>query len=307
MTGAATPSQIAGFLVALRLKGETVEEIAAAAQVMRDLAKPVVAGTDVIDIVGTGGDGAGTFNVSTACAFVVAAAGGRVAKHGNRSVSSHSGSADVLEALGIAIDLPPAAVARSIAETGFGFMFAPAYHSAMRHAVTPRRELGVRTIFNVLGPLTNPAGVRRLLIGVFDAAWVQPLAEVEKALGAEHVLVVHAEDGMDELSSNAPSRVTELRDGRLHSFTLEPARLGIEGGDAAALQVRNAEESRDSLLAVLDGRRGPAGEIVRLNAGAALYVAGLSDDIAAGIELADASIASGAAIEKIEQIRQFKP
>jgi anthranilate phosphoribosyltransferase len=244
MTGEATPAQIGGFLVGLRMKGETVEEISAAAEVMRELATHVgVSGPHVVDTCGTGGDGINTFNISTASAFVVAAAGGKVAKHGNRSVSSHSGSADVLEAAGVSLDLTPAQVAQCIDEVGVGFMFAPKHHGAMKHAIGPRREMGVRTIFNLLGPLTNPASAPHQMIGVFSGQWVEPLAQVLQRLGSEHVLVVHAEDGMDEISIETPTRVAELKDGAITSYTVSPDQLGFKQGKVTDLAVESAEES----------------------------------------------------------------
>src|SRR3990172_3875741 len=248
MTGQATPAQIGGFLVGFRTKGETVEEIAAAAEVMRELATHVgVSGPHLVDTCGTGGDGASTFNISTASAFVVAAAGGKVAKHGNRSVSSKSGSADVLEAAGVSLDLTPEQVAQCVNEVGVGFMFAPKHHGAMKHATGPRREMGVRTIFNLLGPLTNPAGAPNQVVGVFGSAWVEPLAQVLARLGSRHVLVVHGEDGIDEISIGAVTRVAELKDGAVRAYTLKPEQFGIARADVNALVVGDAQES----LAVL--------------------------------------------------------
>ena len=303
MTGEATPAQIGGFLIGLRMKGETVDEIAAAAQVMRELATGVkVEGEHVVDIVGTGGDATGTFNISTACTFVVAAAGGKVAKHGNRSVSSRSGSADLLEAAGVNLALTPEQVAECIETVGVGFMFAPRHHSAMKHAIGPRKEMGVRTVFNVLGPLTNPAGAPNQLLGVFSDELVEPLAEVLQKLGSHHVLVVHAEDGMDEISIGAPTRVAELRDGRIETYTLTPEQFDLPRASLAELQVRSAEESLAIIRRVLDDEPGPARDIVLLNAGAALYAADLAETLDAGIRLADTQIATGAAREKLEQL-----
>jgi len=294
MTGEASDSQIAGFLVALRMKGETVEEIAGAAEVMRALATPVETDcADLVDIVGTGGDSAGSFNISTASAFVVAAGGGRVAKHGNRSVSSSSGSADVLEALGINIDLSPEQIARCIEQVGVGFMFAPRHHLAMRNAITPRRELAVRTVFNLLGPLTNPAGARRMLLGVFAPEYLRPIAEVTAAIGCEHVLVVHADDGLDEISISAPTRVAEMKEGRVTEYRLEPEAFGLARAPRAAIQVPDPAASAAMIRAVLDGQPGAARDIVRLNAGAALYAAGRAASVAEGVELAGASIDRG--------------
>src|SRR5438445_1807083 len=226
--GEATPSQIAAFAIALRMKGETPEEIAGLAEVMREAATRVYAGDAVVDVVGTGGDGAGTFNISTVSALVVAAAGGRVAKHGNRSITSQCGAADFLEAIGVAIDLAPHGVAQSVAETGFGFMFAPNYHPAMRHAGVPRREIGVRTVFNILGPITNPAGARRQLTGVAVAGLGETLARVLRLMGAEHALVVHGEDGLDEISVAAPTFIPDARGGDVRSYTIEPGEVGVQ-------------------------------------------------------------------------------
>ncbi|MGD9000743.1 MAG: anthranilate phosphoribosyltransferase [Granulosicoccaceae bacterium] len=300
MTGEATPAQIGGFLIGLRMKGETVAEITAAASVMRELATGVkVSGEHVVDIVGTGGDTANTFNISTASTFVVAAAGGVVAKHGNRSVSSKSGSADLLEAAGVNLELTPQQVEQCIRELGVGFMFAPLHHSAMRHAIGPRREMGVRTIFNVLGPLTNPAGAPNQLLGVFSDELVEPLAEVMKALGSNHVLVVHGEDGMDEISIAAPTHVAELKDGAITTYTITPEQFGIERGDIATLTVESAQQSLAIVKSVLDNEPGPARDIVVLNAGAAIYAAGLVDTLEAGIKKAREVIASGAARDKL--------
>lgn len=296
MGGEASAAQIGGFLVGLRAKGETVEEIAAAARVMRALAAPVdVAPTHLVDTCGTGGDGVQTFNISTACAFVVAGAGARVAKHGNRSVSSRSGSADVLERAGVRIDLRPAEVARCIRELGVGFMFAPVHHGAMRHAVGPRRELGVRTVFNLLGPLTNPAAAPNQVLGVFDAHWLEPLARVLHQLGSRHVMVVHAEDGMDEISLSAATRYAELREGRISTGVLEPGSLGLAPAPVEALRADGPEQSLALLEGVLNGVAGPALDIVLANAAAALYVAGRAESLRAGVELARQSVASGAA------------
>ena len=300
MTGQATPAQIGGFLVGLRVKGETVEEITAAAGVMRELATPVnVSGPHVVDTCGTGGDGAGTFNISTAAAFVVAAAGGKVAKHGNRSVSSKSGSADVLETAGVNLDLTPEQVARCIDEVGVGFLFAPKHHGAMKHAIGPRREMGVRTIFNLLGPLTNPANAPNQVLGVFSDQWVEPLAEVLQRLGSRHVLVVHAEDGMDEISIGADTRVGELKDGRVRVFTIQPEQFGLKRSNISKLAVSSPAESLAMVEKALKNEPGPARDIVALNAGAAIYVSGLAPDLGAGIKTALAVLASGAAGKKL--------
>ena len=302
MTGGATPAQIGGFLVGLRMKGETVEEIAAAAQVMRELVSRVeVTGAHLVDTCGTGGDARGTFNVSTCCAFV-AAAGAQVAKHGNRSVSSRSGSADVLEAAGVNINLTPEQVAGCVSRLGVGFMFAPLHHGAMKHAIGPRREMGVRTIFNLLGPLTNPAGAPNQLIGVFSDQWLEPLAQVLSRLGSRHVLVVHGEDGLDEISIGAPTQVAELKDGAVRRYALSPERFGMQVTDIDTLVVKDAEESLTMLRGVLADTPGAARDIVLLNAGAAIYTAGVADSIEQGLEKARSVIASGAARRKLEDL-----
>ena len=303
MTGEATPAQIGGFLVGLRMKGETVDEIASAAKVMRELATGVkVSGDHVVDIVGTGGDGSNTFNISTACTFVVAAAGGTVAKHGNRSVSSKSGSADLLEAAGVKLDLNAEQVAKCINEVGVGFMFAPMHHSAMKHAIGPRKEMAVRTIFNVLGPLTNPAGAPNQLLGVFADELVEPLAEVLNKLGSNHVMVVHSEDGMDEISIGAATKVSELKNGKVTSYSITPEQFGFNKTNISELAVSGAEESLAVIKKVLNNEAGPAKDIVKFNSGAAIYVAGLADSLEAGIEKAEEVIASGAAKAKLEEL-----
>ncbi|AOU96883.1 anthranilate phosphoribosyltransferase [Acidihalobacter yilgarnensis] len=306
MGGEASAAQIGAFLMGLAMKGETVTEVAAAAHVMRSLAKPVHIDTvGVVDIVGTGGDGARTFNVSTTASFVVAAAGGRVAKHGNRSVSSSSGSADVLEAIGVPLDLNPEQIARCVEEVGVGFMFAPMHHAAMKHAIAPRREMGVRTIFNVLGPLTNPAGVPNQLLGVFSPRWLEPLAEVLKRLGSRHVMVVHAEDGLDEISIAAPTRIAELRDGRISSYRLAPEDYGLVRAPLDAIRVDDPAASLAMMSGVLAGELGPARDIVLLNAGAALYVSGHATDVANGVLLAAKAIDSGAARARLDALARF--
>lgn len=304
MTGGATPAQIAGFLVALRLKGETVDEIAAAAAVMRELATGVDIGDlpHALDIVGTGGDAAGTFNISTASMFVAAAAGCHVAKHGNRSVSSKSGSADLLEAAGVNLHLTPAQVAQCVREVGVGFMFAPAHHGAMKHAIGPRRELGVRTLFNVLGPLTNPAGVRRQVLGVFAEHLLEPLAAVLANLGAEQVLVVHAADGLDEISIAAPTDIAELKDGSIRRYRIEPADFGLATVPLDAVRVDGPQASLRLVRAALAGEPGPAHDIVLLNAGAAIYAAGVADSLADGVEAARAAIEQRQATERLERL-----
>lgn len=303
MTGEATPAQIGGFLIGLRMKGETVEEIAAAAEVMRDLATRVkVEGEHVVDIVGTGGDASNTFNISTASTFVVAAAGGTVAKHGNRSVSSKSGSADLLEAAGVNLELTPEQVGQCINELGVGFMFAPKHHSAMKHAIGPRKEMGVRTIFNVLGPLTNPAGAPNQLLGVFASELVEPLAEVLQRLGSEHVMVVHSEDGMDEISIGAPTFVAELKDRAITTYSITPEQFGLQRSDIANIKVDSAQQSLAVIEEVLNNEQGPARDIVVLNAGAAIYVAGLAASLEEGMERAAAVIANGAARDKLADL-----
>ncbi len=306
MTGEATPAQIGGFLIGLRMKGETVDEIAAAAGVMRELATRVEAEpTHLVDTCGTGGDASGTFNISTASALVAAAAGARVAKHGNRSVSSRSGSADVLEAAGVRLDLSPEQVAQCIDTLGVGFLFAQQHHSAMRHAIGPRREMGVRTLFNVLGPLTNPAGAPNQVLGVFGEEWLEPLAEVLKRLGAQHVMVVHAEDGLDEISIGAATQVAELRDGAISRYRIAPEDFGLQRADLDALRVEDAQASLVLIRAALTGEAGPARDIVALNAGAAIYTAGLAGDLAQGVARAREVMRSGAAAAKLDELISF--
>jgi anthranilate phosphoribosyltransferase len=300
--GDATPSQIAAFAIALRMKGETPEEIAGLAEVMREAATRVEAGDDVVDVVGTGGDGAGTFNISTLSAMVVAAAGGRVAKHGNRSITSACGAADYLEAIGVAIDLPPAGVARCVRETGFGFMFAPLYHPAMLSSIGPRREIGVRTVFNILGPLTNPAGARRQLTGVAVPNLGETVAQVLSLMGAQHALIVHGQDGLDEISVCAPTQVHEARDGAVRAYVIEPEQYGINRATAGAVRGGTVEANVRMSEGVLAGERGPSRDVVLLNAGAALYMAGLADSIAAGIERAADELDSGRTRRKIEEV-----
>lgn len=303
MTGQATPAQIGAFLVALRMKGESIEEITAAAQVMRELATPVpVNGLQVVDIVGTGGDGLHTFNISTTACFVVAAAGGKVAKHGNRSVSSKSGSADVLEAAGIKLDLTPTQIAKCIHTIGLGFMFAPAHHGAMKHAIGPRREMGIRTIFNVLGPLTNPAGATRQLLGVFSRHWVIPLAHVLKNLGCEKALVVHAKDGMDEISLAMPTFVAEIDGDEIRHYTISPEDFKVKTHSLETLKVENPTQSLSIMTKVLQGEPGAARDIVQLNAGAALYAAGLAHTLLEGTQIALDVLLSGEAYHKFNAL-----
>jgi len=310
MTGGATPAQIGGFLVALRMKGETLDEITGAAMVMRELATKVnINANYLVDTCGTGGDGANLFNVSTASAFVVAAAGGRVAKHGNRSVSSSTGSADVLEAAGIKLDITAEQVARCVQEIGVGFMFAPAHHSAMKHAIGPRKELALRTIFNMLGPLTNPAGVKNQVIGVFNAALCKPLAEVLGRLGSEHVLVVHAKDGLDEISIASETHVAELKNGVVTEYLIKPEDFGLRSESLIGLAVANAQESLALIDDALSKRRGEhaqkAANIIALNAGAAIYVSGVATSLRDGVEMARDAIGSGLAAEKIRELAAF--
>lgn len=300
--GEATSAQIGAFAMALRMKGETADEIAGLAEVMREAATRVDAGPDVVDLVGTGGDGSGTFNISTLSAFVVASAGGRVAKHGNRSVTSACGAADYLEALGVAIDLPPQGVSQCVAEVGFGFMFAPLYHPAMRHAVVPRRELGVRTVFNILGPLTNPAGARRQLTGVAVPGLGETLARVLALLGAEHALIVHGADGLDEISISGPTQVHETRGGTLTSYSIEPERYGLSRAPTDAVRGGTVEANLSLAADVFAGKVGPPRDVVLLNAGAGLYIAGLVPSIVEGVRRAAAEIDSGRARAKVEQV-----
>ena len=306
MTGGATPIQIGGFLAAMRTKGETVEEIAAAAEVMRELATRIEVSKDhLVDTCGTGGDDSQSFNVSTACALVVAAAGGRVAKHGNRSMSSKSGSADVLEALGVNLDIPPDRVVACIEEINIGFLYAPAYHSAARHAAVPRKELGTRTLFNLLGPLTNPAGAPHQMLGVFARRWVEPLAKVLRALGSKHVLVVHAEDGLDELSIAAPSLMAELRDGKVRTSLFHPEDVGIARQSLDAIRVDGPAESAAMIREVFAGKQGPAADMVVLNSGAALYAADVASTLQEGVDLARQVLADGSAARKVEALAEL--
>ncbi len=302
MGGELTPAQIAGFIIGLRVKKETVGEIAAAAQVMREFATtvPVKDPNEVIDVVGTGGDAAHTFNVSTAAAFAAAAAGAKVAKHGNRAVSSRSGSADVLESLGAHVILTPEQIAACVEKIGIGFMFAPAHHPAMKHAGPVRKELGVRTIFNILGPLTNPAGAKNLLLGVFHPDLVGIQVRVLHRLGARHAMVVYGLEGLDEISISGPTAVGELANGEIREYEIHPSQFGLELYDRRAIQVNTVEESKAMILAVLENRPGPALNIVLLNAGAAIYVAGQAKTLQSGIERARKVIASGEAKAKLD-------
>ncbi|MBC7205075.1 MAG: anthranilate phosphoribosyltransferase [Methyloversatilis sp.] len=304
MTGEVSPTLIAAILIGLRVKKETVGEIAAAAMVMRELSMkvPVDNTQTLVDTCGTGGDGAHTFNISTASMFVAAAAGARVAKHGGRASSSQSGSADVLEALGVNLNLTPAQVSTCIEQVGVGFMFAPNHHSAMKHAAPVRRELGVRTMFNILGPLTNPAGAANQVMGVFHADLVGILARVLKELGSRNVMVVHGRDGLDELSISGDTFVGELRDGEVKEYTVHPSDFGLAVHALDTLRVADVQASRDMLLAALDGTLPPARDIVLLNAGASLYVSGVADSLRDGVDRAREAIESGAARQRLDKL-----
>jgi len=306
MDGSATPAQIGAFLAALHIKGETVDELTGAAKVMRDYAAKVEISADkVVDTVGTGGDAAGLFNVSTAAAFVAAAGGAVMAKHGNRAATGKSGSADVLETAGVNITLSPGNVARTIEAVGIGFMFAPTHHGATRHAVGPRREIGVRSIFNLLGPLTNPAAARWQLVGVYEERWVRPLAESFGNLGSVHTLVVHAEDGLDEISIAVPTRVSEYKDGNIIDFTIKPDDFGLIPQSLDAIRVDSAEQSLELIRQALSGNSGPAYDMVMLNAGATLYAADLAPSLTEGVIEARAILDSCAALEKLEEMAAY--
>ena len=302
MTGQTTDAQIGAFLVGLSMKGETIEEITASAKVMRDLATSVKLSGDeyLVDTCGTGGDGLGLFNISTASAFVVAAAGGKVAKHGNRSISSKSGSADVLEAAGINLNLNPELISQCIEEIGVGFMFAPAHHSAMKHAIGPRKELAIRTIFNVLGPLTNPAKAPNQIMGVFDKNLVEPIANVLKGLNSRHVMVVHSEDGLDEFSIANKTYVAELKDNKISTYTVHPHDFGLEEGSLDSIQAENAEQSLALIHEAFSGKQGVARDIIALNAGAAIYVSGLVNSLEEGITKANQTLSDGSAQDKLD-------
>lgn len=310
MTGNASDAQVGGFLVGLRMKGETIDEIAGAVEVMRELATGVnVSGDGLVDIVGTGGDESNLFNVSTASTFVVAAAGGRVAKHGNRSVSSNSGAADLLEEAGVNLNLNPQQVALCVQELGVGFMFAPAHHSAMKHAIGPRRELSLRTIFNILGPMTNPAGVTRQLIGVYDKALCKPMAEVLGRLGAEHIMVVHSADGLDEISIATETYVAEFKNKKVTEYTIEPEQFLSQRQSLQGLAVDDAKQSLALIIDALGKQTGvnasKAADLIALNAGAALYVAGCAIDMQQGVAMAQDAIGSGLARAKITDLATF--
>ena len=302
MTGQTTDAQIGAFLIGLSMKGETIEEITASAKVMRALATPVEIGNSdyLVDTCGTGGDGLGLFNISTASAFVVAAAGGKVAKHGNRSISSKSGSADVLESAGVNLDLSPRIIGQCIEEIGVGFMFAPAHHSAMKYAIGPRKELAIRTIFNVLGPLTNPAKAPNQVMGVYDKSLIEPIANVLKSLGSRHVMVVHSADGLDELSIADKTYVAELKEGVVTTYTIYPEELGLVLGDLNDIKADDAKDSLNIIKDAFSGKEGAARDIISLNAGAAIYVCGLADSLMSGIERSRLTLSDGSAQQKLD-------
>ncbi len=303
MSGQVTDAQMSAFLIALRCKGESIDEIATAVEVMRELANKVhIQGDHVIDTCGTGGDGANTFNISTTCAFVVAAAGGQVAKHGNRSVSSTCGSADLLEVAGVNLDLTTEQVTQCVNDIGVGFLFAPKHHGAMKHTITVRKEMGVRTLFNLLGPLSNPASAPNQLIGVFAKDWVEPLAQVLKKLGSQHVLVVNAEDGLDEISIASDTHVAELKDGQVLTYTISPEQFGFKRASLKDLAVTDAASSLVMVESVLNNTTSAAKDIVLLNAGAAIYAANITDTLADGIQKAQEVIATGAAKAKFDAL-----
>lgn len=306
MTGEATQAQVGGFLVGLRMKGETVDEITGAVIAMRALASGVkVKGDHVIDTCGTGGDSSGIFNVSTGAAFIASAAGAQVAKHGNRSISSKSGSSDLLEAAGVDIMLKPFQVEQCIAQLGVGFMFAPAHHSAMKHAIGPRREMAIRTLFNILGPLTNPAGAGHQVLGVYSRHWQRPMAEVLKRLGSKHVMVVHSDDGLDEISIAAPTHVVELKQGEITEYTIDPSHYNLSHTHLDALVVDDALASLRLIKQAFADKAGAPLDMLLLNAGAAIYCADLAVDLAAGIAQARQAVSSGAAQQKLDDLIQF--
>ena len=305
MEGDATPAQIAAFLTALRIKGETVSEITGCARVMREKATHIGAPANVIDTCGTGGDGAQTFNISTTAAFVVAGAGIPVAKHGNRAMSSRCGSADLLQALGVTIELTPELAERCLAEVGMTFLFAPLFHSAMKHAIGPRREIGVRTIFNILGPLTNPAGATRQLIGVSTRGLVEPLAQVLGNLGSSRAFVVHGADGLDEITTAGDTHIAALDHGAVATFTVRPEQFGLPRVPLEALAGGDAQQNARITSEILDGKPGPQRDVVLLNAAAALVVAGAAADWHAGLQLAAEAVDSGAALDKLRGLQRF--
>jgi anthranilate phosphoribosyltransferase len=308
MRGEATPAQVGAFLIALRMKGETVEEMTAAAQVMRELSSKVAVNVNrhhLVDTCGTGGTGIPLFNVSTASAFVVACVGGFVAKHGNRSVTSTSGSADLLEAAGVNLELTPTQVAKCVNEIGVGFMFAVKHHSAMKHAIGPRREVGVRTIFNALGPLTNPADAPNQVLGVFDKNLVRPMAEVLKNLGSQHVLVVHSLDGLDEISLCAPTHIAELKDGEIREYSITPEDVGLAARPIDELYVNDAQQSLQCVETALTDNHSAAADMVALNAGAAIYAANLCSSLKQGVDMARDVLGTGIAWEKLQDFASF--
>ncbi|MDF2809125.1 MAG: anthranilate phosphoribosyltransferase [Microvirga sp.] len=302
MSGEATPSQIGALLMGLRVRGETVDEIAGAVSTMRSKMLRVMAPAGAVDVVGTGGDASGSYNISTCASFIVAGAGVPVAKHGNRALSSKSGAADVLMALGVKIDLTPEQISRCISEAGIGFMFAPAHHPAMKHVGPTRVEMGTRTIFNLLGPLSNPAGVTRQMVGVFSRSWIEPLAEVLKTLGSTSAWVVHGSDGLDEITTTGPTYVAELKNGVIRSFEITPASVGIDSCLPQALKGGDGAVNATALRAVLAGEPGAYTDVALLNAAAALVVAGRADDIAAGLEIARASLTDGKASAALDRL-----
>ena len=306
MSGESTPAQVGAFLTALMIKGETVEEIVGAAVIMRELAAAVETGADkVADSVGTGGDVAKLFNVSTASALVAAAAGAVMAKHGNRAATGNSGSADVLEAAGVNIAINPQQVGQCIDQCGIGFLFAPTHHAATRHVIGPRREIGIRTIFNLLGPLTNPADAKYQLVGVFDQRWVRPLVEVFAELGSVHTLVVCSDDGLDEISIAASTQVAEYRNGKFSEYRIEPAQFGVATTSLDGLKVADSKESLKLIREALGGVKGAAFDMVALNAGATIYAADLTDSLSSGVERAREVLDGGAALKKLEQLAEF--
>jgi anthranilate phosphoribosyltransferase len=302
MSGEATPSQMGGLLMALRVRGETVDEITGAVTVMREKMLGVVAPPDAIDVVGTGGDASGSYNISTCAAFIVAGAGVPVAKHGNRALSSRSGAADVLGALGVALELAPEGVARCIRDAGIGFMFAPAHHPAMKNVGPTRAELGTRTIFNLLGPLSNPAGVRRQMVGVFSRHWIEPLAQVLRNLGSESAWVVHGSDGLDEITTSGPTHVAALERGTVRTFTISPEDVGFARVKPEALRGGDADDNAQALLDVLKGKKGPYRDVAILNAAAGLIVAARAKDLEQAVALATKSVDSGEAEGRLDRL-----
>ena len=306
LTGSASEAQMGAFLVSLSIKGESIDEVIGSAQVMRQLSSKVsVDKKNLVDTCGTGGVGSGIFNVSTTAAFVASSCGAKVAKHGNRSVTRKSGSADLLETAGVSLDLDPEQVKSCIEEVGLGFMFAPSHHSAMKYAIGPRKELGIRTIFNLLGPLTNPAGVLNQVLGVFDVKWVRPIAEVLKVLGSKHVLVVHSEDGLDEISIASPTNVAELKDGNIEEYIISPEDFGFKTISIEGLKVDSPKASLQLAKKALSGEHKLASQMVSMTSGAALYVSGLVDELREGAELSLESMANGEGLKKLEELCTF--